>query len=266
MKNLRKNGGFSLVELLTVIAIIAILAAIIFPVMARVKDEAKKTQCMTNLHDIGIGLSQYYLDNRKYPEYLGAKPDWDATSGSIIPMERRNVAGKSTEGLYPEYVKMVKGVHCPLSGTSKTIGLFSVAGKFFYAYDSYDAYWDTPVDVGEQAISAGELRYMRQWAVARTAAEGTPSVDQLTPYDGASPTDPTLLDYDYKRQMIFRNPPKDTVVTWCSYHQKGTIKNPEVKALIPILYLDGHCDKMPLGVIQGNGTTSGCRWRVHPQN
>jgi general secretion pathway protein G len=67
MNRTHRKSGFSLIELLTVIAIIAILAAIIFPVMSAVKNNAKKTQCITNLHSIQSALKMYKLDNGAYP-------------------------------------------------------------------------------------------------------------------------------------------------------------------------------------------------------
>ncbi len=68
--------GFTLIELLVVIAIIAILAAILFPVFAQAKEAAKKTTCLSNLKQIGTGLSIYYSDNDDMivPWTTGANP------------------------------------------------------------------------------------------------------------------------------------------------------------------------------------------------
>jgi prepilin-type processing-associated H-X9-DG protein len=46
-----------------VIAIIAILAAILFPVFAQAKEAAKKTACLSNMKQIGLGLQLYLTDN-----------------------------------------------------------------------------------------------------------------------------------------------------------------------------------------------------------
>ncbi len=65
---MKRRNGFTLIELLVVIAIIAILAAILFPVFARARENARKTTCLSNLKQLGLGMLQYLQDyDERFP-------------------------------------------------------------------------------------------------------------------------------------------------------------------------------------------------------
>jgi prepilin-type N-terminal cleavage/methylation domain-containing protein/prepilin-type processing-associated H-X9-DG protein len=57
-----QGRGFTLIELLVVISIIALLAAILFPVFARARENARRTSCASNLKQIGLASAQYVQD------------------------------------------------------------------------------------------------------------------------------------------------------------------------------------------------------------
>ena len=65
-----ERHGFTLIELLVVIAIIAILAAILFPVFARARENARKSNCASNLKQLGLAILAYAQDyDEMFPKY-----------------------------------------------------------------------------------------------------------------------------------------------------------------------------------------------------
>lgn len=72
IQTFRRDGdplhAFTLIELLTVIAIIGILAAIIIPTVGKVRETARTAQCLSNIRQIGTAFSIYAMDNKgKWP-------------------------------------------------------------------------------------------------------------------------------------------------------------------------------------------------------
>ncbi len=69
-----KQRGFTLIELISVIAIIALLAGLLFPVVGRVIDNADTTKCLSNLKQIGASINLYCADHDNTLPYIETDP------------------------------------------------------------------------------------------------------------------------------------------------------------------------------------------------
>jgi len=77
---MRRHVGFTLVELLVVIGIIAVLSAILFPVFAQAREKARQTSCSSNEKQLGLAIMQYVQDyDETYPFGLDENWDWQVT-------------------------------------------------------------------------------------------------------------------------------------------------------------------------------------------
>jgi len=103
-----KRRGFTLIELLVVISIIAILAAILFPVFAVAREKARRTTCAANEKSLGLALMQYAQD---YDENLPAGVfsnnigTWwcpvSGWAGPVYPYVRRTALYQCPDDLTP---------------------------------------------------------------------------------------------------------------------------------------------------------------------
>lgn len=106
------KSAFTLIELLVVIAIISLLAAILFPVFGRARENARRTSCLSNLKQVGIGVMQYVQD---YDEHYLAT-HWELDGNPLGYQTRADERGWSYN-LQP-YLKSTQVLQCPSEGNT----------------------------------------------------------------------------------------------------------------------------------------------------
>jgi prepilin-type N-terminal cleavage/methylation domain-containing protein len=112
-----KRKAFTLIELLTVIAIIAVLAAIMFPVFARARDSAHRASDLSALNEIRSALQLYRVDQGGFPPaLLGYVTPYQtgAGGGNVVPASQ--IAGF----LYPNRVDSIETFRPRLNRASLT--------------------------------------------------------------------------------------------------------------------------------------------------
>jgi prepilin-type N-terminal cleavage/methylation domain-containing protein/prepilin-type processing-associated H-X9-DG protein len=125
-QRLTGKTGFTLIELLVVIAIIAILAAILFPVFARARENARRSSCLSNMRQIGVGILQYNQDyDEYYPYYCPGNGAGAANVGKAdppsVPAQKYLISSDGANDLYQiswmdcifPYVKNLQLFDCP---------------------------------------------------------------------------------------------------------------------------------------------------------
>jgi len=146
----RDEDGFTLVELLVVIAVIALLMAVLLPALVRAREQGKRAVCLHHLQQLMIAWIMYADSNNdkivrgdageydSYPEHAGeipwVKKDWDRPSDPPMTIEEKKE--NIMKGALFRYTKDLRVYKCP-TGQSENLRMYSAVDSMNSTDDSH---------------------------------------------------------------------------------------------------------------------------------
>ncbi|MBL8060279.1 MAG: type II secretion system protein [Chthonomonas sp.] len=274
---MKRQHAFTLVELLAVIAIIALLSAIIFPVFARARDNANRAGDISSLNELRTSLQLYRQDFGGYPPSLLGFVDRYSTgpqAGQVIP------ADLITSALFPKRVRSLETFRprpVRVTKTALTTAVWPVAdSRALGQAPIVDTNGDNQVTAADD-IAGARQAYSNSDTVAINrgvpVGPGNPAAEfyQISGYDVAQ--NPKSIGnranewelrytlfwtnysigtgagygsgsaFDDPRQLGYNDPPESTVITWNSYYRDwepaGVNRIPQRSNRDIVLFLGG---------------------------
>jgi len=176
----KMRGGFTLVELLVVIVIIAALAGLTAPMVMRSRKKADATEAINNAKNIGLAMLEFETEYSSYPDDDTAQAVVDAVGGTVV-------SGTDANDYFRQLIK---------AGIAQS-------EKMFYAKIP-DVTKPDENTQGDEALSAGEVGfgYMMEAAGDGFSASGNPSRPLcMTPLNGTQ-TDGTFATPPFDGKAI----------------------------------------------------------------
>jgi len=213
------RSGFTLVEIIVVLGIIIMLAGLLFPLIGRFKESAKRVQCLNNLRSLTQAWIAYAGDNERHlcSSNPQSPPGW---VNKVAVLDPQNLGPIKSGRLWP-YLNDTGLYRCPDDTTNPTIN---------------------PVSYAANGLLNGPLG--NPFTYARLDDIPNPSktfvfIEQAYPLIARSPDNPNLggVNPNLFSTPLYPNPPVLRVTSWPGQNHKGNKAYAEGTG---ISFADGH--------------------------
>jgi prepilin-type N-terminal cleavage/methylation domain-containing protein/prepilin-type processing-associated H-X9-DG protein len=244
----KAKHGFTLIELLVVIAIISILASILFPVFARARENARRSSCLSNQKQIGLGMMQYVQD---YDEHMVPGFITYPTNSYRYANGTVGTTAPWYDIIFP-YVKNWQVLNCPSANSD--IGYAGASGitTFPYSYNymyppmgtsACNNTYNCGVSLGQDNTVGASLAAIEDAAGTIAVVEGSKGIIRFNP--GRMPNEADVL-----------------ITGTCTTTSHGAVGGNYTAdcararhlGTVATLFVDGHVKAMPWKTILGGAT------------
>ncbi|MFP3903607.1 MAG: type II secretion system protein [Armatimonadota bacterium] len=238
--------GFTLVEMLVVIAMIAVLMGILFPVFNRVRETARQTKCQGNLAQLAIAMKKYRADVGLYPPAPRYNEDAQVYTGGF-------------SALFPDYIDDTGLFICPddrtIDGVEEAARqrlYCSYNGKVSGADPETEASWH--FDTGtfthietDASMSDRPTRWYNYYGYTNSGVDPYNAIEGDTaqyPYATSVPAWLTDRGFKYRQypRLMNRHAPDFTIITHCTHHRAFTGEDTEQIDIN--LYINGKTERV----------------------